>query len=293
MKLSVAFKNISKEIVIKCLAWISDETYVKIWYYYRTRKYLRLKNPQKFTEKLQWLKLNDHNPTYTQLVDKYEVRKFVLDRVGEEYLIPLIGVYDTFDEIDFSIFPSQFVLKCNHDSGSIVICKDKSNFNVDQARKKLNKALKRSHYPVSREWMYKNVNPRIIAEQYIEEKSGQIKDYKIYCFNGESKLIYVNFDRFVNTKGNLYTTEWEYISATLIFEPDPDYVIKKPNNINLLLQIAEKLAKGFLFMRVDMYCVNEKVYFGEMSFYPGGGGYRIQPEEFDYEMGSWIKLPKN
>jgi hypothetical protein len=274
------------------LNWVPDKIYLKMIYYGQMGKKLNLKNPQTFNEKLQWLKLYDRNPDYSNLVDKYAVRDYVKNLIGEEHLIPLIGVYDNFDEIDFNKLPNQFVLKCTHDSGGIVICTDKSKFNISLARNKINKRLKRDFFYFAREWPYKNVKPRIICEKYMVDDSGtQLKDYKIFCFNGIPKLIEVDFDRFTGHKRNIYDTEWNYLPVSIHYPTKPDVVIKKPNKLNEMLKLASVLAKDYLHVRTDFYSINDKVYFGEITFYHEAGFGIYKPLEFEHEMGSWIKLP--
>ncbi|MCU9942847.1 glycosyl transferase, partial [Bacillus pacificus] len=184
---------------------IPDKTYLEIKYKLTTGKKLDFENPKTFNEKLQWLKLHNRNPEYTTMVDKFEVRKYIADKIGEEYLIPLIGVYDSFEEIDFEVLPNQFVLKPNHTSGNVYICKDKSKINYKELKKEINMWLKRKYYWMHREWPYKNVKPKIVCEKYMVDESGtELKDYKMYCFNGETKIIQVDYDRFNGHKRNLY-----------------------------------------------------------------------------------------
>ncbi|HYH04959.1 MAG TPA: ATP-grasp fold amidoligase family protein, partial [Bacillota bacterium] len=201
--------------------WMPDKVFLKLFYKAATGKKLNIDNPQTFNEKIQWMKLYDRKPIYVQLADKYEVRKYVESKIGNSYLIPLIAHWNTCSEIIFSELPSQFVLKCTHDSGGLVICKDKSRFNKVDTVKKLNKCLKRNFYHVSREWAYKDIKPRVICEQYLSEDNGDdVKDYKFFCFNGEPKMVQVDFDRYTNHGRNIYTANWEFINLS----------IKCPNN---------------------------------------------------------------
>ena len=242
MKKNIFVKKILKIISILGF-WVPDTIYVRIWYFYRSRRWLNLKKPKRFTEKINWLKLYEHgrNPIYSILSDKYEVRKFVEDKIGKQYLIPLIGVWEKFEDIDFSKFPNQFVLKCTHDSGSVVVCKNKNAFDYKFAQKKLSRALRENYYLWSREKAYKSILPRIIAEQYIEDEAGHLNEYKFYCFDGEIKLIMVNYDRFKNVKSNLYTPEWEYVHGVILFPTDPDHIIPKPPNLDLMLDLSINL----------------------------------------------------
>ena len=273
---------------------IPDKIYLKILYKMITGKKLNLKNPQTFNEKIQWLKLYDRNPEYTRLVDKYAVREYIKETLGEEYLFPLVGgPWESVDEIDFAKLPDQFVLKCTHDSGSVIICKDKKEFDIEAAKKKLRKAMQINFYYIAREWPYKNVKPRIIAEKYMVDESGNdLKDYKIFNFNGEPKLIQVDFDRFSDHhRHNYYNLNWEYWDVQILCPSAPEIKVEKPEKLEELLEMSRILSKGCPHVRTDFYLINGKIYFGEITFYHQGGYAEITPESFAYEMGSWIKLP--
>ena len=255
---------------------------------------LNLKDPKTFNEKLQWLKLHDRQPIYTKMVDKYEAKKLVASMVGEQYIIPTLGVWNKFDDIDFDGLPDRFVLKCTHDSGSVVICKDKKTFDVDNARKILEAGLKENFYWYGREWPYKNVPRRIIAEKYMEDESGyELKDYKVFCFDGEPKMIQVDYDRFTGHKRNLYTTDWEFINATIEYPNDENHEIERPLGLDTMLDIARKITKGIPHVRADFYSIGSDIYFGELTFYHGGGFEVFTPREFEITMGDWITLPKH
>jgi len=273
--------------------FVPDKICIKMQFKAATGQKLNLKNPQTFNEKIQWLKLHGDLQKYANLADKYEVRKFVSNSIGEEYLIPLLGVWDKFKDIDFGKLPKQFVLKCNHDSNSVVICKDKTAFNINKAREKLNKCLKRKFYYAFREYQYKNIKPKIICEKYMVDESGsELKDYKIFCFNGNPKIIQVNYDRFTSSKKNLYDIEWNYIPVAMTYPTDPNRIINKPSKLEDMLVFAKTLSKGIPCVRVDFYSINDKIYFGELTFTPAAGLGKFEPKEFDFEMGSWIELPK-
>ncbi len=258
-------------------------------------KELDLDNPQTFNEKLQWLKLYDRKPEYTTMVDKYAVKKYVADIIGEEYIIPTLGVWNHFDEIDFDKLPNQFVLKCTHDSGGIVICKDKNKLDLKSAKKKIEKCLKRNYYWSSREWPYKDVRPRIIAEKYMEDRQAhELIDYKFMCFNGEVKCSFTCSERF--SEDGLKVTFFDKCWNVMPFErhyPASKNPPKKPINYNKMIQFSEQLSKGIPFVRVDFYEINGQLYFGELTFYPGGGFEEFTPEDWDYKIGSWLKLPKS
>ena len=266
--------------------------YLKEWYQKESGRELNLDNPTRFTEKIQWLKLYDSTSIKTKLADKYLVRDWVAEKIGEDHLIPLLGVWDSFDEIDFDTLPNQFVLKCTHDSGGLVICKDKSQLDLKKTEEKINRCLNSNYYWHGREWPYKNVKPRIIAEQYMVDESGvELKDYKIFNFGGEPKLIQVDFNRFVKHTKNIYDTEWNYLNVAINYPTDPTVNIKKPECLEKMLEMAKELSAGLPFLRTDFYVINGKIYFGELTFSPGSGFMKMTPESFDLEMGSWIPLP--
>ena len=271
---------------------LSDEEFLKRKFRCALGYDLDLEHPKTFNEKLQWLKLHDRDPEYTTMVDKYAAKKWVADRIGEEHIIPTLGVWEHFDDIDFDTLPEQFVLKCTHDSGGIVIVKDKSKFDKASAKKKIEKCLKRNFYWSGREWPYKNVPPQIIAEKYMTDESGvELKDYKIFNFDGEPKLIQVDYDRFVEHKRNLYSTDWQYIEAAIQYPTDPNHEISRPKQLEKMLELAGILAEGIPHVRTDFYCIDDRIYFGELTFYHEAGFGKFTPESFDEEMGKWIKLP--
>jgi len=271
--------------------WMPDSLYLKMIFRAKCGYFLNLKNPRTFNEKLQWLKLYDHNPLYTQLADKYEVRKFIAEKIGEGYLIPLFGVWDSIDEVDFEKLPNQFVLKCTHDSGSVTICKDKNNFDIEKTKKKLKKCLRRNYYYGFIEPQYKNIKPRIICEKYmVDESETELKDYKIFCFNGKPKIIQVDFNRFTNHKRNLYDTEWNYIPVSIKYPTDPKKNNKRPAGLQNMLSLAQVMSKNIPHVRVDFYSIHDNIYFGELTFIPGAGYEKFEPEEFGFEMGSWLEI---
>jgi len=276
------------------LKLIPDKQYLKLYYFAKFKKPLDLKDPQTYNAKLQWLKLYDRNPTYTQIVDKYEVKAYVAEKIGEEYIIPTLGVWDRVEDIDFDSLPQRFVLKCTHDSGGLVICKDKSKLDTAAAKKKLKKSLKNNFYYIGREWPYKNVKPRIIAEAYMEDaETGELRDYKFYCFGGEPKVMLLASDRQTEgaeSKFDFYDMDFQHLDFRR-GHPNSDKPVKKPETFEAMRKLAEQLSQGFPHVRVDLYEVNGKNYFGELTFYPGNGMTRFEPEEWDYKMGQWITLP--
>lgn len=289
---SILIKVILKDTLRLMFRLLPDRAMVEIQYRYHFGKKLNLSQPKTFNEKVQWLKLYDRRPEYTAYVDKYAVRRHIAETIGEEYLIPLLGVYDCVEDIDWSILPDQFILKCTHGSHINIICTDKTKLDIEAAKKKLKRWMKQNLFWYGREWPYKNVKPRIICEKYMVDESGtELKDYKIFCFGGEPKLIVLNYNRFTNTKQNVYDTQWNYIDVTLE-HPTPQKVnFKKPEKLEEMLKLAGILAKDFPQLRVDLYYVNGKIYFGEMTLYHCSGYAIFQPEEFGEQLGSWIKLP--
>ncbi len=276
------------------LSLIPDKIYLKIKYYFFFKKKLNFNNVKTYNEKLQWLKIFDRKDIYTTMVDKYEVKKYVASIIGEEYIIPTIGVYEKFDDIKFDELPNQFVIKCTHDSGGIVICKDKNTLNIDEARKKINKFLKRKYYYVHREWPYKNVKPRIIIEKYMEDKDdNELRDYKFFCFNGSYKMMFIATNRQGNgdTYFDFFDRDFNHLPFTN-GHPNAPSLPHKPHNYNKMIELAEKLSKSIPQVRVDFYDVNGKIYFGEMTFFHWSGFVKFEPNEWDRIIGDWIELPK-
>jgi len=272
--------------------WMSDESYIKLVYLCRMHRRLNLDTPKTYNEKLQWLKLHDRNPLYTDLVDKYEVRKYISNKIGEEYLIPLLGVWDNFDDIDFNSLPEQFVLKCTHDSGGLVICKDKSTFNINTARKKLNNCLKYNFYWDGREWPYRDIKPRIIAEKYMVDESGtELKDYKLFCFHGEVKALFVARGRPDHTTFDFYDLDFQRLPVKQYY-PNGKLDAQKPKGFSKMIELSKKLSDELIHVRVDLYDIKGSVYFGELTFYHFDGMERFEPDSFDQLFGSWLKLPQ-
>lgn len=274
---------------------LDDVFYLKIIYYQTFNKKLDLKNPKTFNEKLQWLKLYNRNPEYTKMVDKYEVKKYVAEKIGEEYIIPLIGIYNSFDEINFNELPDQFVIKCTHDSGGIVICKDKSNFSIEEARKKINKCMKNNYYRSWREWPYKNVKPRIIIESFMDDGvNSQLVDYKLQCFWGkvDNILVCVDRDKETGVKYHYFDTNWKYLK----YCPYPginekNINISKPKQLDKMIKIAERLSAGIPEVRIDLYIIHGKIYFGEYTFFTNGGFDTTITSDADIILGEKLKLP--
>jgi hypothetical protein len=272
--------------------FIPDKLFLKIKYRLIIGKKLNLNNPETYNEKLQWLKLYDRKTEYTGFVDKYEVRKLIERTIGGQYLIPLLGVYDSFDEINFDELPERFVLKPTHTSGDIYICNDKSKIDYDLLKKKVNKWLKREYFWVHREWPYKNIKPRIICEKYMVDESGvELKDYKFMCFNGEVKCLFICLNRNSSTGLNVdfYDLDWKPMPFERHY-PSSHTVIPKPRNLGSMVEFSARLSKDIPFVRVDFYEAGGQLYFGELTFFPGSGFEEFTPESYDELLGSWIML---
>lgn len=286
-----------KKILKKLSRILPDPLFLRLKYFLKMKKILNLKNPKTFNEKLQWLKLHDRRPEYTKMVDKYEAREYIKEKIGEEYLIPLLGVWDSFDEIDFDKLPDQFVLKCNHDSGGLIVCRDKNKLNIEEARRKISKCLKNNYYWSGREWPYKNVKPRIIAEKYMVDEFSEkpergLIDYKFYCFEGTPKFAYVSdgLEDHSTANINFVTMDWEKAPFRRLDFKEFDVLPKKPEHFEKMVQLSKILSKNIHFVRVDFYEINGKVYFGELTFFPGGGLVNISPKEWDAKIGKYICL---
>lgn len=282
-------------LATKTARFVPDKWYVKLEYRCLMGKRLDLKNPQTFNEKLQWLKIYDRRPEYTTMVDKYAVKQYVADRIGAEYIIPTLGVWDRPELIEWDGLPDKFVLKCTHNSGGLVICKDKKKLDKDAAIKKLSGALERDYYLASREWPYKNVPRRIIAEQYLEDATiADLRDYKFFCFNGKMRVFKIDFDRQTGHKANYFDRNGKLIPyGEKVFPPQKDKQLVIPQNFEEMIKVVEKLSEALPFGRIDFYNVNGKIYFGEITLFPAGGFGAFTDEIFDYELGGYIQLPIN
>lgn len=273
--------------VIKLLP---DKLIVNIENFRTYRRLLNKEKPEYFGEKIQWLKLYGNLEKYNDYVDKYKVREFVKNTIGEKYLIPLIGVYDRTEEINYKKLPNQFVLKLNHGSGYNIIVKNKENENITNINEKINKWLKEDYFKIKKEYQYKNVNKKILCEEFINDLSGQLLDYKFFCFDGKSEFVKMDFDRFNNHRCNFYDNNWKYIDMQESGYKNYEQEFKKPKNFDKMLQLAEKLSKNFQFVRVDLYNVDGKIYFGELTFTPASGKHSFIPLTKDKEIAKRIKL---
>lgn len=271
--------------------FIQDENYIRKQYKLRTGKILDLDNPVYYNEKIQWIKLYYRDPILKKLVDKYSVRDYVKEKIGEKYLIPIYGVYNSVEEIDFQLIPDQFVMKLTNGSGFNYICTNKTSQEIKKIKSRFKKWLETDFYTFGREWAYKDVRNRIICEKLLDDNSKTgLKDYKVFCFNGQPKVIQVDYNRFSNHKRNLYTTNWEYMNVSIKYDTDPNQKIDKPACLEEMLNCARLLSKGFPHVRVDFYYLDDRIYFGELTFYHGAGYVNFKPDEFEKQMGDWIDL---
>lgn len=273
--------------------YIPDKLYLKVLFRGSMGYKLDLHHPKTFNEKLQWLKLHDRNPLYTTLVDKYRVKQWVADKIGEEYIIPTLAVYQSVDEIDLDKLPNQFVLKCNHDSGSVIICRDKATFDLEAAKAKLQKGLNTNYYDCWREWPYKDIKRCIIAEKYLSHKTQDvITDYKFFCFNGKPTFCQVIKDRQTLETIDFYDMQWIH-QPFVGLNPqckNATTIISRPFEYEKMIELSKQLSKGIKFVRVDFYEDNHQVYFGEMTFFPMAGLGKFTPDDWNLRIGKMIEL---
>lgn len=270
-----------------------DKMYLKLQYCANVGKKLNLKNPKTFNEKLQWLKIYNRDPLFTDMVDKYAVRELVAQKIGEEYLVPLIGVWDRADDIEFDTLPDQFVLKCNHDSGSVVICKNKKMLDREMVVEKLNKKLSRDMFFWSREWPYKNIKRKVICEQYMQDQSFDVLNvFKIMNFNnGEQIIQVIQNDKTEEESIDYFDKNWTRLDMRQNF-PNSQVPLKKPKNLDTMLELGKKLSEGFPFLRTDFYEINDQVFFSEFTFFSDAGMCKFVPEQWDKELGSRMDITK-
>lgn len=287
-------RNIGKSLLYHFGGRLSDSLYLRLMYYFQTGKRLHLKHPKTFNEKLQWLKLHDRKPEYFTMVDKYAAKEYVANIIGKEYIVPTLGVWDNPEEIAWDELPRQFVLKTTHGGGSkgVIICRDKDKLDRAETIRHLQAAMKHDFYKNFREWPYKNVKPRVIAEEYLSGDDAEkgLTDYKLFCFNGQPLYCGVLSGRWSSIKANYFDMEWIHLPFTLKGNPFAEHFPAKPHNFELMRQLAAKLSAGHLHLRVDFYEVNGKVYFGELTFYSASGFGQFSPYEWDEIWGSQIQL---
>ncbi|MBD2781295.1 ATP-grasp fold amidoligase family protein [Xenorhabdus szentirmaii] len=270
---------------------ISDENYRRRIYKKRFNKEMNLNTPKTFNEKINYRILKDKNPLYTKLADKIQVREYIKEKIGEQYLIPILGIYDSPKEINYEKLPEKFVLKCNHDSGSVIICQDKNNFNFKKAKNKLKFHLKNNMYVRTREWHYKNIIPKILCEKYLdiyyeENKKPIPEDYRLHCFHGKVEFIELQFNKFEGDKFiNIYDKNWNIQPFKMSFE-NSNFIVDKPNEISKMIELAEVLCNNFDYCRIDFFVTKSQIFFAEITFTPCNGLDLITPEEWDYKIGN-------
>lgn len=283
--------------ILNFLSFLPDKEMLKIQYRIKTGRNLDLKNPQRFTEKLQWYKLNYRNEILRSCVDKYEVRNFIASKGYEEILTKCYGIFDKVEDIDFTKLPNRFVIKKTNGGGglNILLCKDKKNFNIQEAKEKINNWMQFEDIGKNgREWAYYGIKNKILIEEYLENENNPkagINDYKIFCFNGKAKYLVVDTERYIEHKRNFYDINWQYLDVSSDC-PNLGDKLKKPEGLEKLIKVAEGLAKEFPFVRVDLYLIKEKIYFGELTFYPWSGYVNFIPDSFDYLLGNEFILTK-
>lgn len=299
-KIKTAIKQLKSDrgefmasIVSNFFRWLPDATYLKLLYRFKMGHRLDLKNPQTFTEKLQWLKLYNRKPEYTTMVDKYAVKNYVANIIGEEYIIPTLGVWDRYDDIDFSKLPQQFVLKTTHGGGGggVVICRDKTTFNKADAKVKLEASMHSDIYKSLREWPYKNVPKRIIAEKFMVDYSGELRDFKFYCFDGVPKVLLVASNRFTSHNYDYFDMDFNRLPITSVAGKNNYEIKEPPSNFEKMKKLVSILSKDFSHVRIDLYNCNGDIYFGEMTFYDSSGFDDMNSNEWNSRFGSWITLP--
>lgn len=287
-----------RKIILLCMFkgyfnFLNDKCYIKFRYRIQMRKKLNLKNPKTYNEKCQWLKLYDRKKIYTTMVDKYLAKKYVASIIGEKYIIPTLGIYETFDDIDFQKLPNKFVIKCTHDSGGLVIVKNKADFDIEKARKKINKSMKKNYYFTGREWPYKDVKPRILVEKYMEDtKNKSMRDYKFFCFNGLPKIMYISegLENHLTAHISFYDMNFKLTDCRREDYKPLEYYPKKPNNFELMKELAIKLSKDIPHVRVDFYEINGKLFFGELTFFTCSGMIPFEDEKWNIKLGDWIDI---
>lgn len=283
------FSSKTKNIICRALAFIPDRVYLKCLYKIKTGRTLHIDNPKTYSEKINWLKIHDHNPLYTKLVDKYEVREYVKEKIGDEYLFPLLGVWDRFEEIDFNTLPERFVLKCTHDFGSVIIVNDKNTLDINAARTEINNELRYNFYYRGREWAYKNVKPRIIAEKNMQNGQTRLTDYKFFCFGGKVQYMFIAQGRGTDLRFDFFDRDFNHLSVKNGV-PNADILPTKPKCYDEMIRLSELLANGINNVRIDLYDIEDKPYFSEMTFYHNGGMVAFNPYDIDVEMGKYFIL---
>ena len=291
MLVEAVFDNLCRNGVFNRL---SDKAFLSLAYRIHLKEKLNLENPKTFNAKLQWLKINDHNPVYTSMVDKLQAKEYVKSVLGPEYVIPTLKVWDSPEQITTESLPSQFVIKTSNGSGGsdVIVCTDKASFNIKEVQHRMKKSLKKNVYKSLREWPYKSIQAKIFAEKFMADSGEELHDYKFFCFDGTVACFKVDFNRWSGHRANYYSPDLQLIPYGEVVCP-PDFTQKPPipDNINEMIKVAEKLSASFPFMRVDLYNIKGKIYFGEMTFYPASGFGPFTDKKFDYMLGYLLKVP--
>ena len=276
--------------LINLLRFIPDEPYLKMVYRIKTGKKLNLKHPKTFCDKLNWLKLHDIHPEYTRLVDKVAVREHLKEVLGEDIGIPLLGVWEHYDDIDFDALPDKFVLKCNHDSGSVKVITDKAYMDHAALRRFYEGRLIQNPYILGREYPYRDVPPRIYAEQFmIPEGDSDINDYKFFCFDGKPEILFVATERSTDCRFDFFDMDFRHLDIENI-HPQSDRPIPCPASFGQMKELATRLSRGMKFVRIDLYEINGRVYFSEYTIYHAGGFWPMAPMEWEYRLGDLIRI---
>lgn len=268
-----------------------DKVYISLLYRFKLGEKMNWKSPQTYNEKLQWLKLYNRNPLYTEMVDKVKAKEYVASIIGEEYIIPTLGVWNNPYEIDFNALPNRFVLKCNHNSGlGMYICKDKSQMDVVRVLKNLRKGLKQNYYMNHREWPYKSVKRKVFAEKYMEDDGDALTDYKFFCFNGTPQFMYISKDASAYPTTDFFDMNWNHLTIRMK-DPNAKLLPEKPVKFEEMKELAKKLSAGIPHVRIDFYVIDNQIYFGEFTFFHNAGYSKIEPKEWNYKIGKWLELP--
>ena len=281
-----------KRFLKTCTRILPDSIYVRLDFIRNLHRIPNLRTPVTFNEKLQWLKLYNHDPAYTGMADKLLMREYVRRHAEEAGTVPVLGVWDRFDDIDFNSLPDRFVLKCNHDSGCYVICRDKKSLDLEEARRTIEESLGMNYYYCYREWVYKGIVPRVFAEEYLEPNEGQfLWDYKFFCFNGEPRIMYMEKEASEQKTEAFFDMEGRFLDLEMD-DPRPDTPPELPDCFDKMKNIAKKLSKGIPFLRVDLFFAGGKIYVGELTFFHCSGLGPVRPEKWNRILGSWIVLPE-
>lgn len=283
-------------IIERLLGVVPDTPFIKLLFYIKTGKKLNLDKPKGFCEKIQWIKIHDRNPEYIEWSDKLIAKQKAAGILGDEYIIPTISVYDRVSDIDYDVLPEQFVIKCNHDSGGVIVCRDKKSFDMRTANIVLKSRIKRNFYYHAREWAYKDIKPKIFVEKYMSDRNGELINYKFYCFNGQPQFLYISDEVIVNGDKTAYlrflNLDWTDAGFGREDHPTVSRQVRKPDSLDEMIMLAKKLSRGIPFVRTDFYDIDGVVYFSELTFYPGGGFSMFYPDGYEKSIGEMLRLPE-